>query len=234
VNCVECNALCCQGHDSIFLFAPDIKIFQLLECEEGKDVRISQFGEMGYLETRGEPCPALDLPTNRCTIYQDRPMICRVFPYTLHYSKEGTCFDLSYCPQHLPDLSSCPQGNLDMLITWFKIPRPRFMAGMALRMLKDTWADWARSGLCARDRKRLDKHEAAYLARAHSLLVTRPVVPSDVLLFWGKLAVWSFDRFLREARLPLTSRNLCEWAQPRMQLVALQQYNEGLDFGEVS
>ena len=30
-----------------------------------------------------EPCPLLDLETNRCTVYDSRPMICRAYPFIL-------------------------------------------------------------------------------------------------------------------------------------------------------
>jgi len=230
MNCAECNAYCCRGNDSLSLFAPEIKTFQELECIEGKDVRISQFGNMGYLETSCAPCPALDQVTNRCQIYPDRPMVCRVFPFALRYLPRGTCFDVS-CPQHLPNTPRS-EGSLDAAIAWFKVSRPRFMAGMTLRMLKDTWMDWVSNELSPKERQRLDEHEAKYAARAqaHAIQITRPVMPSDVLMFLGKLAEWAFDGFLKVSQLPLTARNLCEWAHPRMQVVALQLYQEVLEF----
>lgn len=36
-----------------------------------------------------EPCPLLDLETNRCTVYDSRPMICRAYPFILIKNQIG-------------------------------------------------------------------------------------------------------------------------------------------------
>ena len=41
-----------------------------------------------FLDVRGTPCPALDLPAGRCTVYAARPTTCRTYGLALRSGDE--------------------------------------------------------------------------------------------------------------------------------------------------
>lgn len=82
VDCLKC-ANCCRTTSPIFYqkdieraakslkLAPQKFIEKYLHIDEDKDYVLN-----------GSPCTFLDLETNYCTIYEDRPSACKDYPHT--------------------------------------------------------------------------------------------------------------------------------------------------------
>lgn len=82
IDCLTC-ANCCKNYSPII--EPD-EIPSLLEAI-GVDSNsffkdYIEMDEDGDFVFRTKPCPMLDLDTNQCTIYENRPRACREYPHT--------------------------------------------------------------------------------------------------------------------------------------------------------
>ena len=81
INCLECGN-CCKNYSPRFK-QPDIKrIAKVLRMKEGAftDKYLRLDNENDYV-VKQSPCPFLG-EDNYCSIYEDRPVDCRRYPYT--------------------------------------------------------------------------------------------------------------------------------------------------------
>jgi len=84
-GCQRCDAKCCNKSSPVML--PDVErdfLRKKLRMEGKLDYRFHLFG----YQTLGEPCVYLT-QDNRCEIYDDRPLDCRVYPVLVEYRGQG-------------------------------------------------------------------------------------------------------------------------------------------------
>jgi Fe-S-cluster containining protein len=85
------------------------------------DIVISQGMEFHTLKRVDGVCKFLD-NNQRCSIYTERPLECRLYPHVLHRDAQGKPILILHaaCPQHTkalqPKLEDIPELNED----WFK------------------------------------------------------------------------------------------------------------------
>lgn len=70
-----------------------VKFYSPSEMEFDEDaevwIRLKQGKRAMGLRRKNEKCIFLD-DTNRCTVYQSRPMTCRTFPYVIDFNDDGS------------------------------------------------------------------------------------------------------------------------------------------------
>lgn len=81
-DCLSC-ANCCKNHSPIIEPEEIPRLISVIGIDSNQ--LFSKFVEMdedGDFVFRMKPCPMLDLNTNKCNIYEDRPKACRDYPHT--------------------------------------------------------------------------------------------------------------------------------------------------------
>lgn len=101
IDCLECGN-CCKNYSPRFK-QPDIKrIAKTLRMKEGAFTQqYLRLDEENDYVVKQSPCPFLG-PDNYCSIYEDRPVDCRRYPYT----DEDVL--LKRIPLTLKNATSCP------------------------------------------------------------------------------------------------------------------------------
>jgi Fe-S-cluster containining protein len=85
-NCRSCSHKCCsQPYDWVFLTRGEV---QSLAKASGVDVQKfvtirENSNSKRTFRTLNLPCPFLDQNNGQCTVYEFRPLICRLFPFYL-------------------------------------------------------------------------------------------------------------------------------------------------------
>jgi Fe-S-cluster containining protein len=81
-DCLTC-ANCCRNYSPI-IEQEDIARIQKALNVDGKYLfdNFIEMDEDGDFVFKAQPCPMLDLDTNKCTIYIDRPNACAEYPHT--------------------------------------------------------------------------------------------------------------------------------------------------------
>lgn len=102
MNCLSC-ANCCRTTSPIFR---DVDIKRIAKSQRTTEKKFIQ----DYLHLDSDqdyvlnfsPCSFLDLDTNKCTIYEVRPLACREYPHTdrknMHQIMSLTQKNLDVCP----------------------------------------------------------------------------------------------------------------------------------------
>jgi len=91
LNCKNCNDYCCKN-EMVGLFKSEVELLKKIK----PDLNLKDFGEILYLEP---PCPFFK--DNKCSIYEQRPIICRSFPVFLQGSNNKNYIKKhSFCPKH--------------------------------------------------------------------------------------------------------------------------------------
>lgn len=81
-DCLEC-ANCCRTTSPIFKERDIVRIAKHLQMSVGHfSSKYLERDEEGDWVLQWAPCPFLELETNACTIYAERPQACRDFPHT--------------------------------------------------------------------------------------------------------------------------------------------------------
>jgi Fe-S-cluster containining protein len=75
VNCSGCNAPCCRRNISGLPFAIHLEECEALSKKYGAD----KFTIVGGYAHLPMPCPFLE--SNQCSIYEDRPLVCIMYPF---------------------------------------------------------------------------------------------------------------------------------------------------------
>jgi Fe-S-cluster containining protein len=79
----ECLAQCCKGPLILSLTSKEKQLFISKANDNHKSIHITDQKSGGWLKFEdhdGHCCPMLDLVTNKCLIYDERPHRCRKFP----------------------------------------------------------------------------------------------------------------------------------------------------------
>ncbi len=81
-DCLTC-ANCCKNYSPI-IEQEDIARIQKALNVDGKYLfeHLIEMDEDGDFVFKSQPCPMLDLDTNKCKIYADRPKACAEYPHT--------------------------------------------------------------------------------------------------------------------------------------------------------
>ena len=101
IDCLQC-ANCCKNYSPRFK-TPDIKrISKVLGLRESEFIeKYLLVDEEGDFIVNTKPCPFLGAD-NFCSIYEDRPSDCRLFPYTdedvIIKRKDLTLKNSTFCP----------------------------------------------------------------------------------------------------------------------------------------
>ncbi len=84
-GCQKCDAKCCNKSSPVLLPFEE-RLFLKLKLREKKklDYRFQFFGR----QPLGQPCVYLT-KENKCEIYEDRPLDCRVYPALVEYRGQG-------------------------------------------------------------------------------------------------------------------------------------------------
>ncbi len=82
INCLNC-ANCCKTISPIIEPEEIPQLLQAMGIESGdlfeKYIEMDSDGDFVF---KMQPCPMLELETNQCKIYENRPKACREFPHT--------------------------------------------------------------------------------------------------------------------------------------------------------
>jgi Fe-S-cluster containining protein len=86
--CESCNHMsCCTGFDAPFLFENDIKKLKNIGKASNKFIEDIQVAELSVKSLKKKKnstnCILWDEETNKCTIYEQRPFDCRMFPFDI-------------------------------------------------------------------------------------------------------------------------------------------------------
>ena len=82
--CGACANKCCsQPYDWVYLTSQEIsKISSASGLDAGEFVVLRQNSNTGHIfRALDMPCRFLDTETGACTIYESRPLVCRLFPF---------------------------------------------------------------------------------------------------------------------------------------------------------
>ena len=104
-NCLDC-ANCCKNYSPIIEEDEIPRLLKVLGVDS--KTFFEDYVEMddeGDFVFRSQPCPLLDLNSNECKIYDDRPRACRSYPHTNMKSME-LHFDLLE-----KNIDICPAAN---------------------------------------------------------------------------------------------------------------------------
>ena len=114
-NCLEC-ANCCKS------YSPIIEPNEISDLMKNMgvlpDVFWKEYVEMdqdGDFVFKSQPCPNLDLDTNYCKIYENRPRACREYPHTNHKKMNAHLDLLQINVEICPAASQIVQNILDKI-----------------------------------------------------------------------------------------------------------------------
>ncbi len=102
IDCLEC-ANCCKTTSPIFRDIDIKRIAKKLRTSEKKFIAdyLHLDEDQDYV-LNSSPCSFLDLETNKCTIYDIRPLACREYPHTdrknMHQILSLTQKNMDICP----------------------------------------------------------------------------------------------------------------------------------------
>jgi Fe-S-cluster containining protein len=83
-NCGYCTNKCCsQPHDWVYLTSRESSRLSTTSGIPEKEFTVKrQFANDDYVfRTLNLPCRFLDAQTGHCTVYESRPLACRLFPF---------------------------------------------------------------------------------------------------------------------------------------------------------
>jgi len=132
-------------------FSQDIPIYEFFVDSKGRKVIVNS-----YMFPK-ETCDFLDKASHLCSIYERRPLVCRMFPITSADPEKGVCVDNLNCPAsrsifpslNMNGLVECPKGE-----TFETIFGDYLHYAIFAHVLKQ-WADILVEILCTLDRVRL-------------------------------------------------------------------------------
>jgi Fe-S-cluster containining protein len=114
-NCLEC-ANCCKN------YSPIIEPNEISDLMKNMgvlpDVFWKEYVEMdqdGDFVFKSQPCPNLDLDTNYCKIYENRPRACREYPHTNHKKMNAHLDLLQLNIEICPAASQIVQNIIDKI-----------------------------------------------------------------------------------------------------------------------
>ncbi len=227
MDCTKCDALCCRNQPSMFLFPPEVETMTPL------GVPITRYGPFGQFEAKMTKCPAVG-PDNRCTIYADRPLVCRIFPTNLIIvatdpdpKKATVAVDFGACPQHV--LKGKPPETTDMgvIAAWYGFALPQLWGMLARVFLKEMWRGHVMNQMdpagVAQYNQRRQTDYAVALEHA-SQDVIRPLLPPRVINALAEVVKNVFNAY-RANHTTWTTHQLCAWVEPRVCAVAQILYD---------
>lgn len=82
IDCLQCAA-CCRNYSPRFKTTDIKRISRSLKMKEGAFIeKYLKLDDEGDYVLHSSPCAFLDLDSNKCTIYDQRPGDCARYPYT--------------------------------------------------------------------------------------------------------------------------------------------------------
>ncbi|MCJ7560495.1 YkgJ family cysteine cluster protein [Candidatus Bathyarchaeota archaeon] len=95
--CIENCGMCCLQRGGLFITKNDFEILKFEQVSKFEKQPEEAPGFYSKLQFSKGTCPFL--MTNKCSIYEKRPVICRIFPFMLAYGPNGKLFvSLARCP----------------------------------------------------------------------------------------------------------------------------------------
>jgi Fe-S-cluster containining protein len=83
-NCASCvNKCCSQPYDWVYLTNHEVLSLKAISGLEPAEFVVNRKNATtGHeFKTLTLPCQFLDVHTGRCTVYESRPLVCRIFPF---------------------------------------------------------------------------------------------------------------------------------------------------------
>lgn len=83
-NCASCKDNCCsQPYDWVYVTEAEIsRLVKATGKQEGEFIQERESVAVGRVFKALElPCAFLDKATGKCTVYEARPLVCRLFPF---------------------------------------------------------------------------------------------------------------------------------------------------------
>ena len=83
-DCKACENKCCsQPYDSVYLTTKEIAVLEAASGLKQEEFVVSRTNQNTGHSFRSLtlPCKFLDSDTGQCTVYESRPLVCRLFPF---------------------------------------------------------------------------------------------------------------------------------------------------------
>jgi len=107
INCEKCNQNCCE-REHLEVTLDELAI---IKKHGYKPKTFWDFGKIISLET---PCCCLTVGDKKCGIYEDRPLMCRIFPHCIQQFPNAKGLGLGIntsCPQWMRILTNDKEGE---------------------------------------------------------------------------------------------------------------------------
>jgi Fe-S-cluster containining protein len=196
------------------------------------DLILQLVGSVGFLNLE-QGCPFLNTD-NRCTIYRERPLMCRVFPFMLHEDpvSKDVIWDVSWCSRHDPGEMPLAKEIKDWL-TAFEITEADFYGFAALYSLRMARQHHVCEVLSQKHQEELTRiqTEIHTTALATGALKARPILDKEffrslVLCGHGAYTYYLFQQGTR----PITTRSLVREGMRQMKGAILQKFKVSINY----
>ncbi len=172
-------------------------------------LKIQDYGPVGWLEATR--CPFLE--KGKCSIYEDRPLMCRVFPLVLYQIAQETTFDLGLCPRRDPGYSTdSGASNDETVLAQFHTTKAEFFGLLALHYIKETRVDALFASLPRQVLDRIERHrtELGIDELKRAVRKVRPVLPPNWLQYFQQAALQAYRVYVTSpvARTGVRTRDL--------------------------
>jgi len=128
-DCSACENKCCsQPYDWVYLTSDEVgRLSSLSGLTESAFVSEQVNRNTGYrFRVLSLPCMFLDPKSGACTVYENRPLICRTFPLYPEPLTGNVCLLPAQCGPHLTVLGERTAGSLTVddftpdIVNWLK------------------------------------------------------------------------------------------------------------------
>jgi Fe-S-cluster containining protein len=103
VDCAKCLKKCCsQPHDHVYLTRREEERLARRSGQAPEDfvVRVRNPHTGFEFRTLQLPCRFYEASTGRCGVYEDRPLVCRLYPFYLDPASAGVILDPGPCREN--------------------------------------------------------------------------------------------------------------------------------------
>jgi len=139
-TCHKCG-ICCLDSDPITIYEADIKdLMKFFKLPRSKVVKKYLSPHDGVYKLKHvNPCKFLDTTTNRCKIYEARPIACKIYPFLSSEGIENKTCGYTDCPGSVEfvNFSNQDRETQAMLTAFTLLPvemQERFDTGIVKKM----------------------------------------------------------------------------------------------------
>lgn len=113
-NCGSCADKCCsQPYDWVYLTSREVSRLKIASALTEEEFVVSLRNEKtGHVfHALSLPCRFLDAGTGQCTVYEERPLVCRLFPFSVEPLTGVTTLARAQCGDNLDLLPADSDGG---------------------------------------------------------------------------------------------------------------------------